>query len=195
MRRFEKLKTILIDIPLPKRSTEKSAGYDISIIHPLVYGMINDPENPIELSLEDAWEAVKKCHQETFYLPVGKTNYVFPTGIKASMEPSNVLMLFIRSSIGIKQGIKLSNQTGIIDADYYNNPDNEGHIMVSLDIPERLIPDKEPSLFTEEYNKARYLKFDGPTMRICQGIFVDYQITDDDMASGMRTGGIGSTGR
>ena len=195
MRKFEPLSALTVSIPLPKRSTEKSAGYDISIIHPLVYDMISDPENPIEVSLEDAWKAVQKAHQEIFYLPEGKTNYVFPTGIKASMEPNNVLMLFVRSSVGIKQGIKLSNQTGIIDADYYNNPDNEGHIMVALDIPERLIPDKEPSLFAKEYNMARYLAFDGPTMRICQGIFVDYQTTDDDAAFGNRTGGIGSTGQ
>ena len=191
MRKFEPLSTLNVDIPLPKRSTAKSAGYDISIIHPLVYSLVKEND----LTLEEAWNAVKGSHEEIFYLPEGKTNYVFPTGIKACMENNNVLMLFIRSSVGIKQGIKLSNQTGIIDADYYNNPDNEGHIMVALDIPERLIPDKEPSLFTKEYNMARFLQFDGPTMRICQGIFVDYQTTDDDEASGDRTGGIGSTGR
>ena len=194
-RKFEKLSNVGVTIPLPKRSTAKSAGYDISIIHPIVYDMICDLENPVELSLEDAWKTIKKSANDVFYLPPGKTSYLFPTGLKASMEDNEVLMLFIRSSVGIKQGIKLSNQTGIIDADYYNNPDNEGHIMIALDIPERLIPDEEPSLFTEEYNKARYLKFDGPTMRICQGIFMDYQITDDDTASGDRTGGIGSTGK
>ena len=195
MRKFEPLSTLGTSIPLPKRSTTRSAGYDISIIHPLVYDMICDPENPIELSLEAAWKTVQKAHQEIFYLPEGKTNFLFPTGLKACMEDNNVLMLFIRSSVGIKQGIKLSNQTGIIDADYCNKPDNEGHMMVALDVPERLVPDKEPSLFTEEYNKARYIKFDGPTLRICQGIFVDYQTTDDDTASGKRIGGIGSTGK
>ena len=191
MRKFEQLKTIPIDISLPKRSTAQSAGYDISIIHPIVYDLVK--ENG--LTLDEAWETVVQSRETVFYLPEGKTNFVFPTGIKACMEPDNVLMFFIRSSVGIKQGIRLSNQTGIIDADYYNNPDNEGHIMVALDIPERLIPDKEPSLFTKEYNKARYLQFDGPTMRVCQGIFLDYHITDDDTASAGRTGGIGSTGR
>ena len=194
MRKFQQLSTIRTTIPLPKRSTAHSAGYDICIIHPLVYEMISESKTK-DMTLEKAWKTVKKNHKEIFYLPSDKTSYVFPTGLKARIKDEDVLMLFIRSSVGIKQGITLSNQTGIIDADYYNNPDNEGHIMVALNIPERLIPDKEPSLFTKEYNMARYLQFDEPTMRICQGIILDYHITDDDEASEERTGGIGSTGR
>lgn len=194
MRKFEKISTVRCDIPMPKRSTVKSAGYDIHIIHPLVWDIITDPESKMT-TLEEAWDTVKRYHQEIFYIPDGKVNYAFPTGIKASMEDGEVLMLYIRSSMGIKQHIKLSNQTGIIDADYYNNPDNEGHIMVALDIPKQRIPDTEPSLFIEdEYNMARLLKFDGPTLRVCQGIFLDYKTTDDDTASAQRIGGIGSTG-
>lgn len=192
MRKFEKLSHLKCDIPLPKRSTAKSAGYDISIIHPSVYQLMEKDG----CSMEKAWETVQEAYGNIYYVPKEKENFVFPTGVKASMEDNEVLMLFIRSSVGIKQHIKLSNQTGIIDADYYNNPDNEGHIMVALDIPKRIIPDREPSLFTEdEYNMARYLQFDGPTMRICQGIFLDYQTTDDDSVSEKRTGGIGSTGK
>ena len=195
-RQFEKLSNVKADIPLPQRGTAHSAGYDISIIHPQVYEMMTDPECKLQ-TLDEMWKYVKKCGTDIFYLPQKKTNYIFPTGIKVKIpyNKNEFLALYIRSSVGIKQGITLSNQTGIIDADYYNNPDNEGHIMVALNIPERLIPDKEPSLFTKEYNMARYLVFEGPTMRICQGIFLPYEITDDDEASAERTGGIGSTGR
>ena len=190
-RRFEKLSTIQADIPLPKRSTAKSAGYDISIIHPLVYKLITVNA----MGLEEAWNTVKATNQEVFYLPKEKKNFLFPTGLKACMEDRNVLALFIRSSVGVKQEIKLSNQTGIIDADYYNNPDNEGHILVALDIPKRLTPGKKPSIIKDdEYSMARYLQFDGPFLRICQGIFLDYETTDDDSASGDRKGGLGSTG-
>ena len=189
-RKFEQLSSLKIKIPLPKRSTAYSAGYDISIIHPQVYEMMTDPECKLQ-TLDEMWKCIKKYKLETFYLPEGKTSYVFPTGIKAKIpyDKNEFLALYIRSSVGIKQGITLSNQTGIIDAD------NEGHIMVALNIPERLIPDKEPSLFAKEYNMARYLVFEGPTMRICQGIFLPYETTDDDEASAERTGGIGSTGR
>ena len=174
-RKFEKLSCIKHDIPLPKRGTVNSAGYDISIIHPAVYDLITTKS----ISLEEAWNIVKKAGQEIFHLPSGKSNFVFPTGVKARMNSGNVLMLFVRSSMGIKKGIKLSNQTGIIDADYYNNPDNEGHIMVALDIPEK--------------DGLRFLEFEGPTMRVCQGIFVSYLLTEDDDTKIVRLGGIGST--
>jgi len=192
-RKFERISSVKTDIALPKRSTAHSAGYDISIIHPYVYKLITEKN----IDISDAWDIVKEEDGSVFYLPQEKTNYVFPTGIKVKIpyDKNEFLALYIRSSVGIKQGITLSNQTGIIDADYYNNPDNEGHIMVALNIPERLIPDKEPSLFAKEYNMARYLVFDGPTMRICQGIFLPYETTDNDDAADKRIGGIGSTGQ
>ena len=193
-RRFHRLSTITTEIPLPKRSTVRSAGYDISIIHPIVFDLIKNAN----MDLETAWKEVVKTHKETFYLPENKVNYLFPTGLKVQI-PDNTqefLAIFIRSSVGVKQGIKLSNQTAIIDADYYNNKDNEGHILIPLDIPLRNNPGQEPSLFLEpEYVQSRYLTFDGPTMRICQGIFLPYAITNDDRANGERVGGLGSTGK
>ena len=55
-----------------------------------------------------------------------------PTGVKAYMQEDEFLGVHIRSSMAIKKGIRLVNNVGIIDADYYNNPDNEGHIMLAL---------------------------------------------------------------
>ena len=78
--------------------------------------------------------------------------------------------------MGIKHGIMLANSTGIIDADYYNNPDNEGHIMVALlNMTDKVF----------HVNKGD---------RIAQGVFTAYLKADDDNASGKREGGIGSTG-
>ena len=193
-RRFRQLSTIKSNIPLPKRSTVRSAGYDISIIHPEVFNLMKDHG----LDMDTAWAEVIKEKKEVFYLPENKVNYLFPTGLKVQI-PNNkqeFLGIFIRSSVGVKQGIKLSNQTAIIDADYYNNADNEGHILIPLDIPLRNNPGQQPSLFLEpEYTQSRYLVFDGPTMRVCQGIFLPYAITDDDEANGERVGGLGSTGK
>jgi len=193
MRRFEKISVLKHDIPLPERKTAKSAGYDISIIHPHVLNLMVEQG----LSMDEAWNIVKEKGDTTFFLPHGQENFLFPTGLKASMEDGEVLMLFIRSSVGVKQHITLSNQVAVIDADYYNNPDNEGHIFVPLDIPKRPIPGPNPyhPLFVDnEHDQDRYLEFDGPTLRICQGIFLDYKTTDDDTASGKRQGGLGSTG-
>ena len=57
---------------------------------------------------------------------------IIPTGVKVKMNSDEVLMIVVRSSLGFKYNIRLCNQVGIIDADYYNNPDNEGHIFISI---------------------------------------------------------------
>lgn len=55
-----------------------------------------------------------------------------PTGIKAYFEEDETLMLFVRSSMGFKWNVRMCNQVGIIDADFYNNSDNEGHMWFAL---------------------------------------------------------------
>ena len=99
-----------------------------------------------------------------------------PTGLKAFMAYDEYLAIHIRSSMAIKRHLALVNSTGIIDSDYYNNEDNEGHIMIAL-----LNFGNEP--VTLEKGE-----------RVAQGIFPKYLLTNDDDATGVRTGGIGSTG-
>lgn len=100
-----------------------------------------------------------------------------PTGIKACLNNDEFLALYVRSSMGFKYNIRMCNQVGIIDSDYYNNIDNEGHIWVCLQ---------------NEGNKDFVInKGDA----FAQGIFTKYFITDDDNATEVRTGGIGSTDR
>ena len=103
---------------------------------------------------------------------------VVPTGLKAYMEGDEYLAIHIRSSLAVKQRLVLANSQGIIDADYYNNEDNEGHIMVAL---------INHSDVEVEVPKG---------MRVAQGIFYQYRTVDGD-AAGMgekRRGGMGSTG-
>lgn len=101
--------------------------------------------------------------------------HVFKTGLKACMEDDDVLYIFIRSSMAIKKGVRLSNSVGVIDADYYSNKDNDGHIMVSL--------------YNFSNEEVEIKKGD----RIAQGIFMKYLLTDDDISTKQRTGGFGST--
>lgn len=100
---------------------------------------------------------------------------VIPTGIKVCMNENELLGIYIRSSLGFKYNIRMCNQVGIIDADYYNNKDNEGHIFVCLQ---------------NESDKEVVIKKGD---RFVQGIFMSYLITDDDCATDTRNGGIGST--
>ena len=100
-----------------------------------------------------------------------------PTGLKAYMMFDEYLGLHVRSSIAIKKGLMLVNSQGIVDSDYYNNPDNEGHIMVAF------------------YNYSDKLVEIRKGDRIAQGIFYQYYIADEDNATAERQGGTGSTGQ
>ena len=55
-----------------------------------------------------------------------------PTGYKVKLQDDEVLLIVVRSSMGFKYNIRLCNQVGVIDADYYNNESNEGHMYVAL---------------------------------------------------------------
>ena len=111
---------------------------------------------------------------ETVTINPGEVKIV-PTGIKAFMAYNEFLAIHIRSSIGIKRHIMLANCTGIIDSDYYNNEDNEGHILLGL-----------YNLGTEAVTLEK-------GERVAQGIFTKYLVANDDEANGIRRGGIGST--
>lgn len=99
-----------------------------------------------------------------------------PTGIRAKMNEDEVLFLFVRSSMGFKYNVRMTNQVGIIDSDYYE-ADNEGHIFISL----------------QNEGEKDFVIHQGDG--IIQGIFTKYFITDDDKAENKRTGGIGSTNK
>lgn len=98
--------------------------------------------------------------------------------IKAYMQEDEVLMLYVRSSIGIKKGLVLSNGTGVIDSSYYNNPSNDGNIGIAL------------------YNTTEKIVKIEKGERIIQGMFIKYLIVDnDETIHEERVGGIGSSNR
>ena len=139
-----------------------------------------------------------KCEYEDISLPVRSTKhsagYDFkspiefelnpgeiikvPTGIKAQMEDDEYLMLLVRSSMGFKYNVRLCNQVGIVDSDYYNNPDNEGHMFIKIQNE----GDKD---FVVKKGEA-----------IGQGIFVRFLTVDnEEEILNERVGGIGSTNK
>lgn len=99
-----------------------------------------------------------------------------PIGVRAKIKDGQFLAIVVRSSIGFKYGTQLVNNFAVVDGDYYF-ADNEGHIFIKL-----------VNLSTED-KTLHVNKGDA----IAQGIFMPYDITIDDEASGIRTGGIGST--
>lgn len=125
----------------------------------------------------DAKSAGYDFYSKESYILAPNQTKVFWTDVKAYMLPDEVLMLFVRSSIGIKKGLSLANGTGIIDASYYNNPNNDGNIGIAL----------------HNYSKKPVAIKEGE--RIAQGIFMKYLVTDrDNTLNEERSGGIGSSG-
>ena len=112
---------------------------------------------------------------EDVVIPASGETTIIRTGIKACMPKDEVLFLFIRSSMAIKRNLQLTNCVGVIDSDYYNNPDNEGEILIAIN--------------NFGWGKAAIKKGE----RFAQGIFVKYGVTDNDDADGERVGGVGST--
>ena len=110
-----------------------------------------------------------------FSLAPGETLKI-PTGIRVKIDEGWVLKIYPRSGLGFKYRLQLNNTVGIIDSDYYNS-DNEGHIFIKI---------------TNDSNEGKTVelkKGEG----FAQGIFVEYGITYDDEAAGVRNGGFGST--
>ncbi len=145
------------EINLPVRSTGRSAGYDFEAAEDVTV------PSYYKLLLKSGDEPVK---------PV-----LVKTGIKAYMQPDEVLFLYNRSSNPIKKGLVVANSVGVIDSDYYSNPDNDGHIMIAF------------------YN---FYPFDIKIKKgekVGQGVFQKYLKADGDESEGERTGGFGSTGR
>ena len=113
---------------------------------------------------------------EGFTIKSGEIKKI-PTGYKATFESDEMLMLLVRSSMGFKYNVRMTNQVGIIESDYYNNIDNEGHMFVSL----------------QNEGEKDFVVKKGDAY--AQGIFVKFLICDDDSAISKRSGGLGSTNK
>ena len=135
------------EINLPVRKTKFSAGYDIEAAEDTIIPSFKKGMNPT----------------------------LVKTGLKAYMEDDEVLLLYNRSSNPKKKGLIIPNSVGVIDKDYYGNPDNDGHFMFAF------YNMKEEDI---EIKKGE---------AIGQAIFTKFLITDDDKAEGERKGGWGST--
>ena len=142
----DEAKEVYDSLPLPKRATKGSAGYDFYTPYPVV-------------------------------LKPGETVKI-PTGVRVWMEENWVLKCYPRSGLGFKYRLLLNNTVGIIDSDYYYS-DNEGHIFAKI---------------TNDSNEDKTVELNAHE-GFMQGIFVEYGITIDDEADGVRNGGFGSTTR
>lgn len=196
MARFEKVSRMKdIDINLPERKTANSAGYDFEVAEEISIpsytqlskifsdaaaqvamldnaNIIND-ENGVPVSVRIPpmdLNLIANISDTALARPT-----LVPTGVKCYLDPGTYLELSIRSSSPLKYWLILANGVGIIDADYADNPDNEGEIFFQL-------INLSPVAITLKKGDI-----------IGQGIIKSYLLTEDDTAVGERVGGFGST--
>lgn len=140
-----------------------------------------------------------------FYLPYSvpinrrANSIIIPTGIKCEISQGWMLDLLPRSSAGIKYGFRLRNTVGVIESDYYNNKDNEGHIMIACQMDGYPIHECKCDQKTSRKHNSNWF-FSSvleANSRVCQGIFIPYGIATNDQENNKikeRDGGLGSTG-
>lgn len=174
---FEKVsKYADADIAMPVRKTEFSAGYDMvaaeDYIIPSLWTMTIEAAEawPVEPDEFVTMEQMARFTKETGFKPT-----LVSTGMKCKLDPGTWLQLSVRSSSPLKYWLMMGNSIGVIDADYYNNPDNEGEIFFQI---------YNLSPFNIQIKKGE---------AIGQGIILPYTVIEDDVAGGARMGGFGST--
>jgi len=106
-----------------------------------------------------------------------KSKELIWTDVKAYMQEGEVLILDVRSSIGVKKGLMLANTIGIVDHDYFSNINNDGNIGICL------------------YNMTDEPVYIEQFERIAQGIFLPFLVSDNGNTDEERVGGIGSTNK
>lgn len=165
-------------LSLPVRKTKASAGYDFQVAEdtliPSYFKLVDKIMNATHETCHTAGSfTLSEMAQLTKDFRAKPT--LVPTGIKCEVPEDMYLELSVRSSCPLKHWLILANGIGIIDADYYNNPDNEGHI------------------FFQIINLSPFDIILKKGDAIGQGIFKKYYLTDDDAATAERQGGFGST--
>ena len=177
---FEKVsKYTYEDIEMPARKTMYSAGYDFvvaeDVVLPPYHTLMNEIASYIDMNNGDLNDPISLDELAAITKKIYAKPTLVSTGMKCHLENNQYLELSVRSSCPLKNWIIMANSVGIIDADYYNNPDNEGEIFFQL-INLSPIP--------------IYLKRGD---RIGQGIIHTYDRTFDDNVTDIRSGGFGST--
>lgn len=174
MVKFEKVKKFKdVEFEMPRRKTEYSAGYDMvvasDVVIPPMYDLLGKLSDKYDYDTYTL-DVISKMTKETGVKPT-----LVSTGVKCKMDNDMYLELSVRSSCPLKHWLVMANSVGIIDADYYNNEDNEGEI------------------FFQFINFSPFPILLKKGDAIGQGILKPYLKTDDDSASGVRKSGFGST--
>lgn len=177
--RFEKVARFKeVDFELPIRKTTKSAGYDMVVAEDIIIPPYNSLMGQLDNYFYQHYDEIHSCTIDEMAKATKETGAkptLVTTGVKCYLPEGHYLKLAIRSSCPLKYWLVLANSEGVIDADYADNPDNEGEIFFQI-INFSPMPIK--------LHKGDI---------IGQGIILPFETTEDDNATGARIGGMGST--
>lgn len=165
------------DAVLPIRKTAHSAGYDLTVAEDICVPPVVNHIKTLDSQYTTYISTLNLKEVATLTKTLGAKPTLVSTGVKCQLDPGYYLELSPRSSTPLKYWLVMANSVGIIDADYYNNPDNEGEIFLQL---------INLSPFNIQLHKGDV---------IGQGIIKKYEVTDDDKATDERLGGFGSTSK
>lgn len=165
------------DAVLPTRKTAHSAGYDLTVAEDICVPPVVNHIKTLDNQYTTYISTLNLKEVATLTKTLGAKPTLVSAGVKCQLDPGYYLELSPRSSTPLKYWLVMANSVGIIDADYYNNPDNEGEIFLQL---------INLSPFNIQLHKGDV---------IGQGIIKKYEVTNDDNATGERLGGFGSTSK
>lgn len=172
---FERISSCA-DAILPTRATKDSAGYDFYSSEEIIIPSYNQVINTMIYSNNSTnitWDELEALTKATRT----KTTLI-PTGIKCHLPHGYYLHLSLRSSTPNKHWLVIANAPGIVDADYYNNPDNEGHI------------------YFQVINLSPYSITMPAGTKFGQGIVLPYAVCENEAeVTTTRIGGFGSTSK
>lgn len=120
-----------------------------------------------------------------FFFPFGDTeiapgqSIIIPTGIKVKLNPGWALLVYSRSSLGFNYRVLIEENVAVIDEDYFDNINNEGHIFIKI-----INDNREGQTVTLRLGAA-----------FCQGLFTLTGRAANDNVTLERVGGIGSTNK
>ena len=197
MIKFEKVSRLKDeDFNLPIRKTSNSAGYDFEVAEETLvppYHVLSRTlaDHVAQIAMLEKDNLIKDDEGNVISVKVNPVDLkelgdftktynikptLVPTGVKCYLDSGTYLELSVRSSTPLKYWLVLANSVGIIDADYADNPDNEGEIFFQV----------------INFSPVPIMLHKGDI--IGQGIIKRFEVTDDDATKNVaRVGGFGST--
>lgn len=142
-----------------------------------------------QAEIKDIYGSIKLPARKTrrsaghdFHMPYGidlqpGESSLIATGIRCKMADDHVMLVFPRSSLGIKKNMVITNTVPVIDSDYYMNGGNEGHIFICI----------------KNWGNETLRLESGEAF--AQAVFIKYGVADNGDIETARNGGIGSTGK